>query len=105
MKDYLCFKHHDRSAVGMCNQCHRPYCEECKTETPLGVFCTFECSGKFAAFYARYREPKLARHYIAPILTSLVLLAALALGAAWAGHRFLGIGALEKYDLIGRYLK
>jgi len=105
MKDRLCFAHHSVPAVGMCNQCHRPYCAACRVETPLGVFCTFECSGKYAAFKAKWKEPKLRTPWFAAFVSGVVLLAALALGAVWAGHRFLGIGALEKFDLIGRLLK
>lgn len=105
MKDYLCFKHHDRSAIGMCLQCHRPYCEECRTTTPYGAFCTFECSGKYAAFKAVWREPKLRHPWLAATVTGLLLLAALALAGAWAGHRLLGISALARYDLIGKFLK
>lgn len=105
MKDRLCFYHVTAPAVGMCLHDHKPYCQPCEVVTPYGKFCCFDCSGKYAAFKASWKEPKLRTPWLGPLLAGAVLLLALGAGAAWAGHRWLGISALAPFDVITRFTR
>lgn len=105
MKDRLCFYHTAVEAVGMCIHCHKPYCQACQVVTPYGKFCCHDCSGKYAAFKASWKEPKLRSPWLGPLLSGLILLALLAIVVAWAGHRFLGISALAPFDVISRFFR
>jgi hypothetical protein len=100
-----CNAHPSAPAVGMCHQCHKPYCTKCRLKTPLGEFCCFECSGKYAAFKATWKDPKLKFPWFGAFVTSAILLAALALGVAWVGNRVLGISALRPFDFITRFTR
>ncbi|NUN48453.1 MAG: hypothetical protein HUU15_06455 [Candidatus Brocadiae bacterium] len=102
MKDRLCFNHREAPAVGLCRHCHRPYCGTCRVATPLGEFCCFDCSGRYAAFKSTWREPKLKFPWFGSFVTGLVLLVLLGLVAAWVGHRWLNIRALAPFDIISR---
>ena len=105
MIDRLCFYHNTVPAEGMCIHCHKPYCPACKIETHYGKFCCFDCSGKYAAFKATWKEPKLRTPWLGAMVSGVIMLAVLAEGLAWAGHRWLGISALAPFDLISRFLK
>jgi hypothetical protein len=105
MKDRLCFYHVSEPAVGMCLHDHKPYCQACEVVTPYGKFCCFDCSGKYAAFKATWKEPKLRSPWLGPMLAGMVLLLVLGVAAAWAGHRVLGISSLERFDVITRFFR
>lgn len=103
MRTRLCFRHPQVEAEAMCTHCHKPYCAECRVDTPYGGFCCFDCSGHYAAWKAKYKEPKLHKQYLVPFIAGVILLGMLALGAAWVGHNVLHIDFFRKFDLIGKF--
>ncbi len=41
-----CFKHNDRSAVGLCKSCGKGLCSDCATELVNGLACKGECESR-----------------------------------------------------------
>jgi hypothetical protein len=103
-RERYCFKHNTVAAEAYCLHCHKPFCKQCEIETPYGKFCCHNCSGLYAAWKARWKEPNLRKPWAAIIVSSLLCLGALGLGIAWAGSRYLGLKFLAPFDLIGKFL-
>ncbi|MHC4605679.1 MAG: hypothetical protein ACYTAF_01930 [Planctomycetota bacterium] len=93
-----CLNHSDRAAVTMCRKCHRPVCASCVTATPLGSFCSSECSALFREFRDHFGAASQAGSK-----GKVVILAVLILFAAVFGIHFLarGIPFLRTVDLLG----
>ncbi len=104
--DKVCLTHRDKVAVAQCHQCHKPVCQMCVMDDPLGKFCSPQCVARYKEFKNRWKEPNTKPPFsIVGAISGLVMLAVVALGIAWIGNNVLGIGFFAKYDYLGQYLK
>ena len=96
-----CLNHPNAPALAMCHGCHKPICQSCTMITPMGKFCSSECS-------VRYRETKQVlkegekKGGAGKAVVLLLLLVVLVLGLAHVFRDKYEI--LQKIDVIGNYL-
>ncbi|MFW6161462.1 MAG: B-box zinc finger protein [Planctomycetota bacterium] len=96
MPQRYCLTHKDRPAVGLCHQCHKPLCEECRyDEAPQGLFCSRECYDQHLAYHSRKR-PAVRRSRLKSLVVGLVLLLVLGGAAAVVAQTVFGIAVLER---------
>ena len=80
-----CINHTGTPAVGQCNLCHKPICEQCRYAAPTdGLFCSQECYDKFIAYHSR-KQPVLKRSRLKSMVVGLVILAVVAAVAVFVG--------------------
>jgi len=91
----FCLEHTDRPAIGLCHQCHKPICEECRyDEAPEGLFCSRECYDRHLAYHSR-KPPEIKGSRLKSMAVGcLILLVVVAVLAALA-DRVLGIPILR----------
>lgn len=96
MPERYCLTHKDRLAVGLCHQCHKPVCEECRyDEAPEGLFCSRECYDKYLAYHSRKQQPVKGSR-LKSLVVGLILLIVLAGAAAVVAERVFGIAVLKR---------
>jgi len=51
-----CTAHPGFEAIGRCKQCGKPFCSQCQTKGPTGIFCCGECKELHEEFTARAQQ-------------------------------------------------
>lgn len=99
-----CLAHPNAPAVTMCSQCHKPICQSCTMVTPMGRFCSSECS-----IINRETKTKLKDGSQkgggggAKAVIFVLLLVVLGLVCV---HMFKGANpTMNKIDIIGKFIK
>jgi hypothetical protein len=96
MPQRYCLTHKDRPAVGLCQQCHRPICEQCRyDEAPHGLFCSSECYDRHLAYHSR-KQPPARSSRLKSLAVGLLLLLVLAGAAAVVAERVFGIAIVRR---------
>jgi len=85
----MCFHHTERLAAVRCRQCRRPVCDECAKSDANGQFCSFTCAGKFKDFQQKGKPKALKQRWFLSLVATLVVLAAILVGGAYVGAKFL----------------
>jgi len=101
-----CLVHKEQPSVAMCHQCHKPICKSCVMVTPVGSFCSSECSIIYKEMKAKLGQTgKKKGGGAGMVLVFVVLLIVAAMFLVY----FMAKGkpethVLRKIDLIGRFL-
>ena len=101
MPQRYCLTHKERPAVGQCNLCHKPICEECRYAGPAeGLFCSAECYDKYLAYHSR-KQPVVRSSRLKSLVIGCLIVLAIAAVALFVGGRILRWGILKLiYDAI-----
>jgi hypothetical protein len=98
-----CINHGNAPAITMCTQCHKPICQSCTMVTPMGKFCSSECSIINRETKTKLKESSGGGGGSSVKVFVFVLLLVV-LGAVCI-HMFKGTNqTLHKIDIIGKIL-
>ena len=100
-----CLNHKDVPATTMCHQCHNPICKACSLVTPLGIFCSPECSILNRDVKTKLQDtgPK-GMTRLETLLKLLVALVLICLGFGGIHMAAQRVPRLKRIDMIGRVL-
>lgn len=98
-----CLNHPNAAAVTMCSQCHKPICQSCTMVTPMGRYCSSECSIINRETKTKLKDGTQSKGGGGAKAIILVLL--LVVLAAFGIHVMKGSNpTLNKIDVIGKIL-
>lgn len=101
----FCVNHDKIPAAVHCFQCHKPICQQCVMVTPGGSFCSSTCSVTYKEMQAHLKGGRPAKRGGGlAVVVKLAIVAAIVLAGIHVAARYLGVGALEGFDLIGKFL-